>query len=173
MEITNLKIEDLKPYKYNNKVHTEEQITNIANSIKEFGFRQPIVVDENYEIIIGHGRYEACKKLWLKEIPCEIAKGLTVEQVRKLRILDNKLNESDWDIGNLKIELDELWNLDFWDLNFKAEELFPELDFPDFDPEDYQVSENTTWFKVVVLANSEEEVALIKKDLDWLGWKYK
>ena len=173
MEIKNLKVADLKPYKYNNKVHTEEQINNIANSIKEFWFRQPIVVDENYEIIIWHGRHLAAQKLWLEEVPCEIAKGLTAEQVRKLRILDNKLNESDWDITNLKIELDDLGNLDFGDLQFKAEDMFPELDFPDFDPEDYEVSENVSWFKVVVLANSEDEVALIKKDLDSLGYKYK
>ena len=173
MEVINLKVADLKPYKYNNKVHTEEQINNIANSIKEFGFRQPIVVDENNEIIIGHGRHLAAQKLGLEEVPCEVVKGLSEEQIRKLRILDNKLNESDRDIGNLKIELDALWNLDFGDLTFKAEEMFPELDFPDFDPEDYEVPEWTSWYKVVVLANSEDEVALIKKDLDWLGRKYK
>ena len=173
MEVKNLKVADLKPYKYNNKVHTEEQINNIANSIKEFWFRQPIVVDENYEIIIWHGRHLAVQKLGWEEVPCEIAKWLTEKQIRKLRILDNKLNESDWDIGNLKIELDDLGNLDFGDLQFKSEELFPELDFPDFDAEDYEVNENATWFKVVVLANSEDEVALIKKDLDSLGYKYK
>lgn len=173
MEIKNLKVSELKPYKYNNKVHTEEQITNIMNSIKEFWFRQPIVVDENMEIIIGHGRYEAVKRLGWEEVPCEIAVWLTEEQVRKLRILDNKLNESDWDIWNLKIELDELWNLDFGDLQFKTEDLFPELDFPSFDAEDYEVSESATWFKVVVLANNEDEVNLIKQDLDNLWRKYK
>ena len=78
MEVINLKVADLKPYKYNNKVHTEEQINNIANSIKEFGFRQPIVVDENNEIIIGHWRHLAAQKLGLEEVPCEVVKGLSV-----------------------------------------------------------------------------------------------
>ena len=173
MEIVNKKLNELSPYKYNNKIHTEEQIERIANSIKEFGFRQPIVCDEKGEIIIWHGRYAAAKKLGLETVPCEVVKNLSVEQIRKLRILDNKLNESDRDIGNLKLELDELWNLDFGDLKLTMEDMFPELDFPDFDPDDYEVSEWTSWFKVVVLANSEDEVALIKKDLDWLWRKYK
>lgn len=63
MEIINKKVDELKPYEYNNKKHDEKQVNMIANSIREFGFTQPVVIDRNNVIVIGHGRWEASKKL--------------------------------------------------------------------------------------------------------------
>lgn len=110
MEIKWIKIEDVKPYENNAKLHDKTQIANVAESIKQFGWQQPIVVDSDGVIIVGHCRYSAAKKLKLKEVPCVVADDLTEEQVKKYRLLDNKTNESDWDFGLLS---DDLEGLDF------------------------------------------------------------
>lgn len=122
MKITNVKIEQIKPYERNTKKHPETQIKNIAESIKQFGFIQPLVLDasKDNEIIIGHGRYFASQLLGYKEVPCVFVENLTEEQVRKLRILDNKLNESEWDDDLLKLELEDLDFGDF-DIDFGVE----------------------------------------------------
>lgn len=122
MEIQNIKIDLIKPYERNAKAHPESQIENIAKSIKQFGFVQPLVLDKNNEIVIGHGRYYASQKLGLKEIPCLYVENLSKEQVRKLRILDNKLNESAWEYDNLDLELEDLDFSDF-DIDFGENEI--------------------------------------------------
>jgi len=100
------KVSEIKPYPANAKKHTKKQIEMVANSIKRFGFVQPIVIDKNNEVVIGHCRLEASKMLGITEVPTIMVDNLTNEEVRALRIADNKLNESDWDmdlvIGDLK-----------------------------------------------------------------------
>ena len=108
-------------------MHSETQINRIANSIKEFGFTQPLVVDKDNVVIIWHGRLEWAKKLWLDKVPVVVMEDLTENQIKKLRILDNKLNESEWDIDNLKLELDWLPDLNIWDLELDVADLFPDL----------------------------------------------
>ena len=103
-----MNINDIKPYPQNAKKHPAKQIKQVAESIKEFGFNQPIVVDSNNVIIVGHGRLEAAKLLGLQDVPT-IQVNLTEEQAKAYRLADNKLNESDWDM-NLAIE--ELKGLD-------------------------------------------------------------
>lgn len=93
------KIEKLKPYSKNAKKHDKKQIQKVAESIKNFGFVQPIVIDKNNEVVIGHARLEAAKLLNLKEVPTISVENLTDEQVKALRLADNKLNESEWDMG--------------------------------------------------------------------------
>jgi len=115
MNVNEILISNIKPYEKNAKKHTIEQIEKIAQSIKEYGFKQPIVIDKDNVIIIGHARYEAGRMLELKKVPAIIASDLTPKQVKKLRILDNKLNESEWDYELLKEDLtkDELLDFDF------------------------------------------------------------
>lgn len=84
-------IENIRPYPKNAKKHPAEQIDKIAASIKEFGFNQPLVVDKNGVIIVGHGRYEAAQLLGMKEVPV-IQVNLTDEQAKAYRLADNKLN---------------------------------------------------------------------------------
>ena len=127
MEITNVAVDKLIPYEFNNKKHDLTQVNRIANSIKEFGFTQPLVIDWDNVVIIWHGRLEAAKKLGLTEVPCVKMSDLSETQVKKLRILDNKLNESDWDIENLKLDLDDLEDFNFWDLELSVDDLFPDL----------------------------------------------
>lgn len=95
---------EIKPYEKNAKKHPKKQIAQIAASIKEFGFNQPVVIDKKGVIIVGHGRYEAAKSLGMKneDIPVIIAE-LNEEQAKAYRLADNKLNESEWDM-NLVIE---------------------------------------------------------------------
>lgn len=115
MKIIEYKISDLIPYDKNSKKHDKTQIENVAQSIKEYGFVQPIVIDKNNVVVIGHCRLLAAKKLKMSDVPCVCVEDLTEEQVRKLRIIDNKSNESDWDFDFLN---EELLDLDFSDFNF-------------------------------------------------------
>lgn len=101
-------IKDLKPYKKNAKKHPKEQVEHIANSIKEFGFTQPVLIDKNNCVVAGHGRILGAKKAGLKEVPTLCLDDLTEEQIKAYRLADNKLNESDWDSVLLAEELDEL-----------------------------------------------------------------
>lgn len=101
-------IKDLKPYKKNAKKHPKEQIEQIANSIKEFGFTQPVLIDKNNCVVAGHGRILGAKKVGLKEVPTLCLDDLTEEQIKAYRLADNKLNESEWDFNLLDEELKEL-----------------------------------------------------------------
>lgn len=103
MKVNQIKIQDIKPYGNNAKKHSKKQIEQVANSIKRFGFVQPLVVDKNNELIIGHCRLEASKKLGLTEVPVLKVEDLSEEEVKALRLADNKLNESPWDM-DLAIE---------------------------------------------------------------------
>lgn len=115
MDIKNIAVKDLIPYEKNTKKHDDVQINNVAESIKQYGFVQPIVIDKNNVVVIGHCRLLAAKKLKMQEVPCVCVDDLTEEQVRKLRIIDNKSNESDW---NLVFLNEELLDLDFSDFSF-------------------------------------------------------
>lgn len=108
MEIRSVKIKEIKPYDRNAKKHDDTQINNVAESIRQFGFVQPIVIDSNGVIVIGHCRFEAAKRLKYAEVPCIMVDDLTPEQVDALRIVDNKTNESPWDIDLLTEELQGL-----------------------------------------------------------------
>ena len=126
MKIEEISIEKIIPYEFNNKIHGERQVNMIANSIKEFWFTQLIVIDKDNLVVIWHWRLLAAKKLWMQKVPVVRVDELTDKQVKKLRILDNKLNESERDIENLKLELEDLWDLNIWDMEIEIEDLFPE-----------------------------------------------
>lgn len=97
-------VSEIKPYEKNAKKHPTKQVKQIAASIKEFGFNQPIVVDKNNVVIVGHGRLEAAKLLKIEDVPV-ITVDLTEEQAKAYRLADNKLNETDWDMGLVVEEL--------------------------------------------------------------------
>ena len=105
MKVIQMSPGELTPYAGNAKVHPPEQIDRIANSIKAFGWQQPIVVDKDNVVIIGHGRLAAAKQLMLDTVPVVYADNLTEDQVDALRLADNKTNESEWDFGKLEEEL--------------------------------------------------------------------
>ena len=125
MQICNMKITDIIPYDKNPRLN-DGAVEAVANSIKEFGWRAPIVVDKDMVIICGHTRLKAAIQLGLEEVPVHIADNLTPEQVQAYRIADNRTGEiAEWDYSLLPVELKELQDSDF-DLSllgFDADEL--------------------------------------------------
>lgn len=105
MKIEWVSPQTLTPYPQNAKKHPPEQIDHIANSIKQFGWQQPIVVDKNNVVIIGHGRLFAAKQLMLDSVPIVSAENLTDDQVKALRLADNQTAISDYDFSLLEQEL--------------------------------------------------------------------
>jgi len=109
MELIKKKVSELIPYVNNSRTHSEEQITQIASSIKEFGFTNPILIAPDNSIIAGHGRLLACKKLNINEVPCITITGLTKTQLKALIIADNQLAlNAGWDLEKLSIEIEGL-----------------------------------------------------------------
>jgi len=130
MQIINKKTSELIPYEKNGKIHTQKQIKQVADSIKAFGFKQPIVIDKDNIVIVGHGRLEASKLLKLDQVPCLIAEDLTDDQIKAYRLADNKLNESDWDmelvIEEIEILSDDLVRLTGFDNSIYLDDDFSE-----------------------------------------------
>lgn len=108
MRIENRRLAELTPYCANAKRHDAVQVANVAESIRQYGFVQPVVVDADGVIVIGHCRALAAEKLGMVEVPCVCVDNLTPEQVNALRLVDNKTNESPWDLDLLAAELPEL-----------------------------------------------------------------
>lgn len=108
MEIVNIAVDKLVPYE-NNPRNNTEAIQYVANSIKEFGFEVPLVIDSDNVVICGHTRLLAAKQLGLKDVPCVVADDLTDEQIKAFRLADNKVSEiATWDLDKLQLELDFL-----------------------------------------------------------------
>ena len=132
MEIINKKLEEIRPYEKNPRKN-EEAVEYVANSIKEFGFKVPIVIDKNNVIVTGHTRYKAAKKLGMEEVPTIMADDLTEEQIKAFRLADNKVSEkSKW---NKDLLMSELFDLDMdmsgfgFEDEIKVEEEDGEIEF--------------------------------------------
>lgn len=112
MVIVYKKVDDLIPYEKNPR-NNEKSVDKVANSIREFGFKVPIVIDKYNILVCGHTRLKASKKLGLKEVPCVYADELTEQQIKAYRIADNKVAEfTEWDEELLEAELQELGDFD-------------------------------------------------------------
>ena len=124
MQVKQVRLQELRPYEANAKKHDDRQIKNVAESIRQYGFVQPIVADRNGVIVIGHCRFLAAQMLGLQEVPCVCVDDLTPEQVNALRLVDNKSNESGWDYDLLAAELGtlDMSTFDFdWDFPYTEE----------------------------------------------------
>jgi ParB-like chromosome segregation protein Spo0J len=151
LNIVYRQIKDLKPYKKNAKKHTKEQVEWIANSIKEFGFTQPVIVDKHNSVVAGHGRILGAKKAGLKSVPTVCLEELTEEQIKAYRLVDNKLNESEWDYSLLDEELENL-----------TEDI--DMDLFGFEMEEQQDDETENKKKVEFEIKEKYEVHIICKD---------
>ena len=140
MNIIDVELDKLKPYE-NNPRFNDEGVEKVANSIKQFGFKVPIIIDSNNVIIAGHTRLKAAKQLGMDKVPCIIASDLTEEQIKAFRLADNKVSEfSSWDyekleeeltniVQNGEINIDSLIKLGFEsDLNIDNKEIEEALD---------------------------------------------
>lgn len=145
MQIKEMKVEDLFPY-WNNPRKTEKAIDAVAESIRLYGFKVPIIVDKNNIIIAGHTRLEAAKKIGLEEVPVIVAEDLTEEQAKALRLADNKVAEfSTWDFERLEQELDGL-DAESWAVRLFRKDLEEivreaknvEIDLSEFDDEAFK-----------------------------------
>ena len=122
MQIIQKKLADIVPYANNTKKHDETQIKNVAESIKKYGWVQPIVIDNDGTIVIGHCRALAAERLGIEEVPCVVVSDLTEDEINALRIVDNKTNESPWDFDLLSAELPEIDLSDFeFDFNMPTD----------------------------------------------------
>ena len=113
-----LDIKSVKPYEKNAKKHPQDQVAHTAASLSRFGWKQPLVVDSNGIIVVGHGRYFAAQKLNKTKVPVVRADDLSEEEIKAYRLADNKTNESDWDDDLLNIELDDITDIDMSEFGF-------------------------------------------------------
>ena len=155
MEIKNIKIDLLIPYVKNTKKHDDVQINNVAESIKQYGFVQPIVIDKNNVVIIGHCRLLAAEKLKMADVPCVCVDDLTEEQVKALRIVDNKSNESDWLNDILELELPDV-DLSAFDFDFGLDK-----------KKDKEEIEGEVKFSEELLLTHNYIVLYFDNDFDW------
>jgi len=171
---------DLIPYANNSRVHSDEQVLQIAASIKEFGFLNPIIIDGDNGIIAGHGRVMAANKLGIKELPCVDASHLSEAQKKAYVIADNKLAlNAEWDFDLLKIEIESLQEDDFkLDLlGFDVDELNGILGFDDIAEEDEEESEQDyedkykEQYGVIIMCKSAEEQEKIFNKMQQNGYE--
>ena len=176
------RVDDLIPYVNNSRTHSDEQVTQVAASIKEFGFTNPILIDENNGIIAGHGRLMAAKKLKLEQVPTITLEGLTDAQRKAYVIADNKLALSaEWDFDLLKIEIESLQEDDFkLDLlGFDIDELNEILGFDDIAEEDEEESEQDyedkykEQYGVIIMCKSAEEQEKVFNKMQQNGYEVK
>lgn len=151
-----LQISELRMYEKNPRKN-DEAVQYVAESIREFGFKVPIVVDADNVIIAGHTRYKAAKQLQLETVPCIVADDLTEEQVKAFRLADNKVSEfSEWDMNLLDIELDEIFGLDMESFGFLEKE------------EDEPIVVAEVPFTESLDENHNYVVLYFDNDIDWL-----
>ena len=155
METITKKVSELIPY-INNPRNNDDAVNAVASSIKNFGFKVPIVIDSNNEIINGHTRLKAAQKLGLETVPVIVADDLTPEQIKAFRLVDNKVGEiATWDEDALAVELEELKNLDF-DMS--------EFEFEIDEPQTQEKNENTDSVlydeKMIIIIESDDESKL-------------
>ena len=132
MKVVTKKISELKPYP-NNPRKNDNAVQYVMNSIKEFGFNVPLVIDNDNVIIAGHTRYEACKRLGIKDAQCIIADDLTEDQIKAFRIADNATHEmSRWEYGLLSVELGDI-GLDMTQFGFGSLEVLDQPEEQDID----------------------------------------
>ena len=148
MKIKNIPVEQIKNYENNPRIISEYAVNVVAESIKAFGFKVPVILDSDNVIVAGHTRLQAAQKLGLSEVPCVIADDLTPEQIKAFRLADNKTSElSGWDFEKLDLELEELadFDIDMSDFGFefdnsdkKSEHENKEIELEDFSEEKFK-----------------------------------
>ena len=162
MEIVLKKLDELKPYAKNPRMN-DDAVEYVMNSIKEFGFKVPLVIDKNGVIVTGHTRYKASQKLGLKEVPCIVADDLTDKQLQAFRIADNKV--SDYSIWDNKLLLDELEDINFEVFTgFDVSDLFEDIkDLNELDEKDTEVIDDNDEGVVYVIQFKTQNKELMEE----------
>jgi len=172
-KISYLNVKDLIPYVNNSRTHSDDQINQIAASINEFGFTNPILIDDKKNIVAGHGRVLAANKLDLDKVPTIELKGLTKAQIKAYVIADNQLAlNAGWDLGTLKLELEHLQEVEFdidllgFDSGF-IDNLFEFVDYSDKNKE-LDMDDFDDWMELKFKFSSDQYEA-VKSALSKLG----
>lgn len=165
MKVTEIDINKLKAYGKNPRKN-DNAVKEVANSIKEFGWKVPVVIDKDYVILAGHTRVKAANMLGLKKVPCIIADDLNEQQAKAFRLVDNKTGElANWDFDLLTEELVDLSDFDMSDFGFEM----PKYEEKNIDEEkSYDYKET---FEVIISCVDEEEMAEIYNRLSKEGMK--
>lgn len=159
MKIIYKKTSELIPYEKNPRKN-DEAVEYVAKSIKEFGFKVPMVVDKNNVIVAGHTRYKASLELGLKEVPCIVADDLTEEQIKAFRLADNKVSEmAEWDFNMLGTELADL-DIDMEDFGFIN---INEIDFDEDNLDDEREKQK---INISIVLDKYEDYERIKERLE-------
>lgn len=158
LKIEYIDINSIKPYE-NNPRHNEEAIPYVMNSIKEFGFKNPIIIDKNNVIIAGHTRLESAKRLGMKEVPIIHADDLTEEQVKAFRLADNKVSEkAEWNFELLDEELEDL-DINMEDFGFENVDINLDIDDSEF-VQDTEITKNKDDKKEIICPNCGEKIEI-------------
>lgn len=158
LKIEYVDIDSIKPYE-NNPRHNEEAIPYVMNSIKEFGFKNPIIIDKNNVIIAGHTRLESAKRLGIKEVPIIHADDLTEEQVKAFRLADNKVSEkAEWNFELLDEELEDL-DINMEDFGFENVDINLDIDDSEF-VQDTEITKNKDDKKEIICPNCGEKIEI-------------
>ena len=165
MNIINKKLEELRPYE-NNPRYNDDAVQYVANSIKEFGFKVPIIIDKNGVIVAGHTRYKASLELGLEEVPTIVADDLTEEQVKAFRLADNKVSEkSSWNFELLEEELENL-DINMEDFGFENIDIEEnEIERKDLSNKEFEK------YEVIIYCKDENEVQEIYEKLIEEGYE--
>ncbi len=154
MNIVIMNVGDIKPYEKNPRKN-DAAVKYVQESIKQFGFKVPIIIDKDNVIVAGHTRHKAAKKLGLKTVPCIIADDLTDEQIKAFRLADNKVAEkAEWDFDLLSSELDDLFDFDMGVFGFETEDETTESEKPATDRKDLSGTVQET-YEVIITCESE------------------
>ena len=160
MQIKMVKVEDLKPYE-NNPRFNDDAVEYVAKSIKEFGFKVPMVIDKDNVIVAGHTRYKASMELGLKEVPCIVADDLTEKQLKAFRLADNKVSDySIWNNVALLEELDDLKDLDIF-TGFDISENFEDVVLDEADIS--VLGEEEHIYKLIIKTVNKEEIDKVRQ----------
>lgn len=160
MQVTNWPIDKVTPYE-NNPRKNDDAVEYVANSIREFGFQQPLVVDSDGVLIVGHTRLKAAQRLGLTEVPVTVADNLTPNQIEAYRLADNKVSEfAQWDFDKLNIELEDIdWlETDMTQFGF----------YLDSEEDDEEIEPDIP-FANVLGAENNYIVLKFDTDIDWLN----
>ena len=163
MQIELINIDEIIPYE-NNPRKNEEAVVPVAESIKEFGFKVPIIIDKNNVIVAGHTRYKAAKKLKLKTVPCIKADDLNEEQIRAFRLADNKTGEiAECDDNILNFEMENISDVDMSLFHFEIE------DIEDNFNTDFELpNEDKPQTRTITLSLAEEQYQICMNCIDYM-----
>ena len=167
MQIIDKKIGEVKPYEKNPRKN-DNAVNAVANSISQFGFKNPIVIDGNNVIICGHTRYKAAQKLGLDVVPCVVADDLTEEQIKAYRLADNKVSElAEWDFNILGDELESIFDIDMTDFGFDEAVIDEDYgtDFTLADGDKSEICQITFTFHEKQKELIEYAMSLVKNDI--------